>query len=339
MELVGRHYVTAQPIAVRVRGTAIDRVQPPAAHQKFADPELSVDDVSQLSLAVDQFGVTRFCPTLTTNTFDALSRCLATIHRAREDDAAVARRILGIHLEGPFISPEDGPRGDHPRDSVRPPDFGEFQRLQEAAGGLIRLLTLAPELPRATAFIERVVANGVVVAIGHTAADADSIRAAVDAGARLSTHLGNATHPQLRRHPNYIWDQLAEDRLWASIVADGQRLPASVVKSFVRAKTPDRCILVSDMTGEVELPIGAGVAVVMGCAGISLEQAVEMASARPATLLAADDVRLEAGCPADLVQFDLPGDDVPLPHRSLAIRATINAGEAVYGSPVLADVV
>ncbi len=218
------------------------------------------------------------------------------------------------------------------------------------------------------------VATGVVVAIGHTAADTDSLSAAADAGARLSTHLGNGAHAQLRRHPNYIWDQLAEDRLWTSIIADGHHLPASVVKAFVRAKTPDRCLLVSDMSGmagmppgryentsvgDVEVleddrvviagqrrmlagasrPIGVGVANVMRYAGVSLAQAVDMASARPTALLEAEPVRLEPGHPADLVQFDLPGTDSQMPLGQLHVRATINGGEAVYGTPVVTDVV
>jgi N-acetylglucosamine-6-phosphate deacetylase len=393
MELVGRHFATAQPVAVRVRGNIIDRVDLPAAgalpphapwiapgfvdlqingfaRQEFTDPDLSVDVVSQLSRAVDRFGITRYCPTVTTHTYDVLSHALATIHRACETDTAVARRVVGIHLEGPYLSPDDGPRGAHPLQAIRPPDFDEFQRLQAAAGGRVRVLTLAPEYPQAASFIERVVATGVVVAIGHTAADTASLRAAVDAGARLSTHLGNGAHAQLRRHPNYIWDQLAEDRLWTSIIADGHHLPASVVKAFVRAKTPDRCILVSDMSGmagmppgryentsvgDVELledgrvviagqrrmlagasrPIGVGVANVMRYAGVSLAQAVDMASAQPTTLLEAEPVRLEPGRPADLVQFDLPGADGQMPLGNLQIRATINGGEAVYGTPAL----
>src|SRR5206468_8402774 len=105
-------------------------------------------------------------------------------------------------------------------------------------------------------FIERAVASGVVVAIGHTKATGDQIRAAVDAGATLSTHLGNGAHPLIRRHPNYIWEQLAEDRLMASLIVDGHHLPPSVVKSMVRAKTPARCVLVSDITALGGMPPG-----------------------------------------------------------------------------------
>jgi N-acetylglucosamine-6-phosphate deacetylase len=275
-------------------------------------------------------------------------------------------------LEGPYLSGEDGPRGAHSPAAIRPPDYDEFQRLQEAAGGRIRLLTLAPEYPEAPSLIERVVASGVAVAIGHTAADGKAIRAAVDAGARLSTHLGNGAHGQLRRHPNYIWDQLAEDRLWASMIADGYHLPACVVKTFVRAKTPERCILVSAMTGmagmppgryqnsrlgDVEmlkdgrlvvagqrhtpagasLPIGVGVASVMRCAGVTLGQAIAMACTTPAELIGKTPPSLEPGQPADLVQFDLPGIDDFDAGEPLQIRATIKAGDTVYGTPFSGD--
>ena len=365
MRLIGRHYAGGGMISVGTDGDRIARVDSlpqeavPAAvpwiapgfvdlqingfaRREFADADLSAEHVSQLSLGVERFGVTQYCPTLTTHTHEVLRHALSTVQRACEADRQVARCVAGIHLEGPYLSAEDGPRGAHRREAIRPPDLDEFLRLQEAAGGRIRLLTMAPEYAGAAAFIQRLVQSGVVVAIGHTAADASAIQAAVDAGARLSTHLGNGSHGQIRRHPNYIWDQLAEDRLWASLIVDGHHLPGSVVKSFVRAKTPARCILVSDLAGmaglppgrykntglgDVEvldngclmvggqrqllagasLPIGVGVANVMRFAGVTLEQAIAMAATRPAELIGADVVRIEPGAPANLVQFDLPG--------------------------------
>src|SRR5207248_2337185 len=155
-------------------------------------------------------------------------------------DRAVAHAVAGIHLEGPYISAEDGPRGAHARRHVRPPDWDEFRRLQDASGGRVRLLTLAPEHDGAVHFIERLTAAGVVVALGHTAASGERIRDAVRAGARLSTHLGNGSHAVLPRHPNYLWEQLADDGLWASVICDGHHLPPSVVRCVVRVKTPAR---------------------------------------------------------------------------------------------------
>ena len=121
-----------------------------------------------------------------------------------------------------------------------------FERRQEAARGRIVLVTLAPEVEGAIALIEWLVTTGVRVAIGHTAATGDQIAAAVSAGATLSTHLGNGCAADLPRHPNLIWDQLADDRLHASVIVDGHHLPASTVKAMTRAKGPERTILVSD---------------------------------------------------------------------------------------------
>src|SRR5262249_8138444 len=160
--------------------------------------------------------------------------------RALDSDADLAAAVPGLHVEGPYLSPEDGPRGAHPLEHIRPPDWDEFQRFLEAAGGRIRLLTLAPEAEAALPFIERLPAAGIVVAIGHTGADPETIHAAVRAGARLSTHLGNGAHSMIRRHPNYIWEQLACDDLTASVIADGHHLPASVLKCFARVKGAER---------------------------------------------------------------------------------------------------
>src|SRR5262249_12675635 len=147
--------------------------------------------------------------------------CLRTLGAACDTDPELAHATPAFHLEGPYISAEDGPRGAHPSAHVRPPDWEEFCRLQEAAGGRIRLVTLAPEREGALGVIERLVATGVVVALGHTAATGRQIHDAISAGARLSTHLGNGAHAVLPRHPNYIWEQLAADELWASIICDG----------------------------------------------------------------------------------------------------------------------
>ena len=172
-------------------------------------------------------------------------------------------------MEGPYISPEDGARGAHPRAHVVAARREDFERRQEAARGRIVLVTLAPEVEGAIALIEWLVTTGVRVAIGHTSATGDQIAAAVSAGATLSTHLGNGCPSILPRHPNVIWDQLAADGLLASVIVDGHHLPPATVKSIVRAKGVDRMILVTDATaaagsrpgryrlGDVECELGA----------------------------------------------------------------------------------
>lgn len=392
MEIVGRRYDTGEPVRVECAHGKISRLEPlsaaEATHhhlpwlapgfvdvqvngyggQAFNDPQLTPDQVYQVSCAMDGGGVTTYLPTCVTDSYEVLSHALAAYAEACETMPEVAARAPGFHLEGPFISREDGPRGAHPLAHVRPPDWDEFRRLQDAAGGRIRILTMSAEYDESANFIRKATAAGVVVAIGHTAADSDQIRAAVDAGARFSTHLGNGAHGQIRRHPNYIWDQLAEDRLWASLIVDGHHLPPAVVKSMVRAKTPERCLLVSDITamagmppgvyhntgiGDVEvledgklvvagqrqylagaaLPIGVGVANVMRFAGVDLTTAIEMASIRPAELIGQTPVKLEHGAVADLVLFDLPNAHGGGELGQLEVRLTVNKGEVAYNEP------
>src|SRR5262249_51788084 len=136
------------------------------------------------------------------------------------------------------------------------PNWDEFRRWQDAAGGMIKLLTLAPERPGAIKFIEQVVRTGVMVAIGHTAATPAQVRDAVAAGAKLSTHLGNGSHAMLPGHENYLWEQLAADDLWASVISDGHHLPASLVKVIVRVKLPSRTIITCDASSLAGLPPG-----------------------------------------------------------------------------------
>jgi N-acetylglucosamine-6-phosphate deacetylase len=232
------------------------------------DGRLDPGTVGRLARALLPTGVTRFLPTLITASPEALCDALAAIAAAVGADPLVAAMVAGIHVEGPFLSPEDGPRGAHPRTHVRPPDLAEFDAWQRASGGRVRLVTLSPHWPDAPAFVAEATRRGVVVALGHTDATPAQIRAAADAGARLSTHLGNGVAAVLPRHPNAIWAQLADDRLTATFIADGHHLPADTLEVMLRAKGPDRAILVSDAAalagmppGRYEAPIGGQVEV------------------------------------------------------------------------------
>jgi N-acetylglucosamine-6-phosphate deacetylase len=384
MQLAARHYATHSPVAVEIANGRIARLDAVDAakveslpwiapafvdlqvngflEREFGDARLTIDDVEQISRALDAHGCVGYAPTVTTNSFEILHHALSTLRRACDERPEVERRVIGFHLEGPYIAREDGPRGAHPLAHVRPPDWDEFQRLQDAADGRIRILTLSPEYDNAPQFIERATAAGVVIAIGHTAASSAQIKAAVDAGARFSTHLGNGAHGTIRRHPNYIWDQLAEDRLWASLIVDGHHLPPSVVQSFVRAKTPERCLLVSDITGmagmppgdypntslgHVEIlddgrlvvggqqqylagasqPIGLGVVNVMKFAGVDLATAIDMASLRPSELIGQEPHRLEVGAPANFVVFRVAARGTK---DTCQVLATVSGGETVY---------
>ncbi len=209
-------------------------------------PNVTGIDVCKMVRALWQVGTGFLCPTIVTASFESISNSLRGIVEACRANSAVAHSILGIHLEGPYISSVDGPRGAHPIEHIREPNWDEFRRFQDNAEGMIRIVTIAPEKIGAIPFIEKLVAEGIVVAIGHTDASAEEIREAISAGAMLSTHLGNGAHANIRRHPNYIWEQLGSDELWASLIVDGHHLPSTVVKSMIRAKTLDRSILISD---------------------------------------------------------------------------------------------
>jgi N-acetylglucosamine-6-phosphate deacetylase len=216
---------------------------------------VTAEEIAAIPSHLHASGAAMFCPTVTTGSAEQMTRSLKAIAGACRDPK-VAHAIPGIHVEGPYISAEDGPRGAHVLQYVRDPDWDEFQRFQEAAEGRIKILTLAPERAGAIPFISKVAASGVIVSLGHTAAEPMHIDAAVKAGARMSTHLGNGAHARLPRHPNYIWEQLSKDELWMGFIADGHHLPPAVVKCFVRAKGLDRSVLVSDAVALAGLPPG-----------------------------------------------------------------------------------
>ncbi len=213
-------------------------------------------DFERARVAQRTLGVTRFLPTVITGTPAGMGECIRRIVEARASSAELAAAMPLIHLEGPFISPEDGARGAHPLECVRPPDLALFEDLQAQAQGLVRLLTLAPEHEGSLDFIARVTAAGTRVAIGHSLASSERIREAVDAGATLSTHLGNGLPNNLRRHPNPLFDQLAEPRLSASAIFDGHHLPDSVMRVIHRMKAPGHLILTSDAVALAGMPAG-----------------------------------------------------------------------------------
>lgn len=206
----------------------------------FNGPDLTADRVHEALARLRETGVTRCLPTLITSSFDDFAR------NARVLSAAGTPAIAGIHMEGPYLSPEEGARGAHPRCHLAAASIDDFERRQAAAGGRIRLVTLAPEVPGAIAVIEHLAGSGVRVAIGHTAAAPATVADAVSAGATLATHLGNGCAQMLPRHPNVIWEALASDALFASLIVDGHHLPPSTVKAMLRAKGHVRTILITD---------------------------------------------------------------------------------------------
>jgi len=213
----------------------------------FTSAAITPEGILAVTRALREKGTAYFCPTIVTASSEVILHALRTYEAACAQYPEVAQASLGYHLEGPYISSEDGPRGAHPQEYARDPDWEEFQTFQEAANGQISYVTLAPERDGSLPFIEKLAEAGILVALGHTGPSTQQIADAASAGARLCTHLGNGAHAMLPRHPNYLWDMLAEDQLHISLIADGFHLPPQVVKVMIRAKSPARTVLVSDV--------------------------------------------------------------------------------------------
>lgn len=384
MQIVARRYDTLEPVRITTTGDVITLVEslPDDGSTRdlpyvapglfdlqingyggtwFSDDGLRPQQVLDVLVAHFPHGITRMCPTLITAPFEALHAGFSAIRQACDEHAWADRMVAGCHLEGPYLSGEDGPRGAHPKDQIRPADWDEFAKLQEASGGRIRLVTIAPEVEGAVDFIRQARQNEITIAIGHTAANTEQIAAAVDAGASLSTHLGNGAHGVLRRHPNYIWDQLGEPRLAASIITDGYHLPASVVRSIYGVKGAEGTIITCDasglagaepgeydvhgvrvevlldgpivVAGQRQMLAGAGVqtdvcvATAMNMIGCSFKDAFNMAGSNVSSLLGCELIELKESCRADLIVFDWePGE------ATLRLRQTIAGGEVRYSA-------
>jgi N-acetylglucosamine-6-phosphate deacetylase len=206
----------------------------------FNSSGLTEDHVDTALARMRATGVTRCLPTLITSSFDRFAASARVLARMARDE------IVGLHMEGPYISPEDGARGAHPREHVTRASIDDFKRRQDAATGRIFLVTLAPEVDGALPLIEHLVGSGIRVALGHSAATPPQVADALAAGATLATHLGNGCAQMLPRHPNVIWELLAADTVTASFIVDGHHLPPATVKAMLRAKGAQHTVLVTD---------------------------------------------------------------------------------------------
>ncbi len=221
----------------------------------FSSPDLTPEGIQKTSDAMLRLGVVGYCPTVITAPMEVYERNLPMIAKAAESKEGA--QILGIHLEGPFLSPEDGPRGVHPLEHVAEPSREVFDRLSDLAGGKVCLLTVAPDVDGAIDLIEHVSSVGdTVVSLGHHNADAERISAAADAGATACTHIGNGMAEMIHRHDNPLWPMLAEDRLSGMFITDGHHLPDEFMRVALRAKGVDGFIAVSDTTHIAGFPPG-----------------------------------------------------------------------------------
>jgi N-acetylglucosamine-6-phosphate deacetylase len=267
--LSAKHYQTGQPYSFRFeKGRLISKTATPASRTNtanlplfgpgfcdiqvngFAGCDFNHPNTTQQDLLValshlKETGCTVVLPTLITAPLESLEAHFATLASLPER-LSDGTQIPGFHLEGPFISPQDGARGAHPLDAVRPADTSSFRQLQRAARNRIAMVTLAPESHGTIPLIKFLSSKKILSAIGHTMADHDAIQKAMRAGARLSTHLGNGCPGLLDRHRNPVIAQLAEPDLGASFIPDGIHLPPPAFRALWTAKAAAPRILTTD---------------------------------------------------------------------------------------------
>jgi N-acetylglucosamine-6-phosphate deacetylase len=245
----------------------------------FNDAGLTADALDHALAAMLRTGVTACLPTVITAGPDTLAARLQALDRAAATSRLGRLMVPGFHLEGPFLNPAEGYAGCHPPGCMTAPDAGLLGRLVSPLARPVLLLTVAPELPGALGFIAaQVREHRRIVALGHTAATGATIAAACDAGARLSTHLGNALPQMQPKFDNPLMAQLSEERLAASFIADGIHVPPHALAVMIRAKGLTRSILVSDATAAAAAPSGR-----YAFAGMAIERAADGGVRRPGT--------------------------------------------------------
>lgn len=219
----------------------------------FSKPGLTIAEIRRVTRELVQRGTAAYCPTVVTSELPAYEATLPVLAAAM-DEPDLRPHLLGIHLEGPFLSA--GARGAHQEPLLRRPDAALFDHWMKLACGRMVMLTLAPELDGAEALTGHVARQGVVVSLGHHMADREAIERAARAGATCCTHVGNGIANLLPRHPNPIWAQLADDRLTAMLITDGFHLPAEFVRVALRAKGIHNAVVTSDSAPIAGLPPG-----------------------------------------------------------------------------------
>ena len=373
------HFATGDPVRIEIGDGLISSISPAGDFPKsvygifvapglidnqvngyvgvdFSEDSLNLQLMMKAVNAIHRDGVTSFMPTFITNSHENLIRNFKNASATLKNEN-IRNSVAGFHLEGPYISTENGFYGTHPVEFVRKPDWDEFLKYQDAAEGNIILVTVAPEVEGAIEFIEMCSRNKILVSIGHSNASAEKINLAVEKGARLSTHLGNGLANMIDRHRNPLWPQLANELIMPSIIADGHHLLREEVQVFYRIKGPDNIFLTSDVSpligmtpgiynylgSEVvytpdgflrnpkmnclagaSLPIRRGVENMMDFTGCSLSAAINMATKNVSKACNLNDRGyLTPGKRADLILFEFEDN-------KMVIRKTIVKGRIAF---------
>jgi N-acetylglucosamine-6-phosphate deacetylase len=372
----GINYADNQPISVSIKNGKIVKISKKASVSNpkfylapglidlqingfmgvdFSDPNLSPEAIKKATNELRKVGVTTFLPTVITNDQNSLLNSFALLSVIFKD-ADLSKSIPGFHLEGPYISPKQGFRGVHLEKYIRNPAWNELTELQKAAQNGIKLITLAPESEGAISFIETSVKYGIKVALGHHNGSTEQINEAVAAGASLSTHLGNGCANMIDRHKNPLWPQLANDKLSATIIADGFHLNQEELQCFYKMKGQENTILVSDALDLAGMPPGeyirdgkkilltenvakypaenvlAGAASpidlcitnIMKATNCGLKNAINMATKNPAQAMGFDKIgEIKIGKLANLILFSIENEHI-------TIEKTLLEGKVVY---------
>ena len=220
----------------------------------FNDPETTEDEILEAAETLAERGTAGFLATVITNRPQLIEQNIATVANAIKKQGKNGH-ILGIHLEGPFISPEYGYRGAHPEAPIRPPDLQWFQRLRRIAEGNLCIVTLAPEYENAVDFIGAV-AQEVTVSVGHSNCSFKDVQGAVAAGLTMATHVGNGCRQTIDRHNNPIINILACTDLALSFIPDGFHLPEAFIRMLVACRPIEKLIAVSDSVRLAGMPPG-----------------------------------------------------------------------------------
>jgi N-acetylglucosamine-6-phosphate deacetylase len=320
----------------------------------FAGNDVSGGSTAELAAMASRLpstGVTGFCPTIASSGPEQTLRQVERIASLRESAQARSAEVLGIRLEGPFIS--RAKKGAQLESAIRRPNIAELQRL--AARGPIRMLDFAPEEDADGALLRALLEQRIVACIGHTAASYSQAQAAIDAGARHCTHLFNAMPPLEHRAPGAAGALLTDSRATVEVIADGVHVHPAVLRLAVQARGPDAVALVTDAlagagTGEDSFTFGDRQVSVRGGAarladgtlagsvlrmdqavrnmvslvGVSWSDAIRMATLTPARIAREADRKghLRPGADADLVVLDASGE----------VEQTWRAGELVYSA-------
>jgi len=306
--------------------------------------------IKQVATTHSRFGTTAFLPTTMTMTKDKIIKSLKSIHEARLKGTGTAE-ILGIHLEGPYINPEK--KGAQKEEDIKKVSVEEFLEFNQASGNLIRLVTIAPEMPGAIDFIRWLHQQGIIVSVGHSNATYKQVQEGIQAGLSQVTHIFNAMRGLHHREPGVVGAALSSPKLIVEMIADGIHLHPMVLKMLTQIKESEKLVLITDAMratgfkegtydlggqevmvtqGQAKLKNGtlAGSVLTMDKAvknlvtkvGISLLNAVQMASYNPAKCLGIDDKKgsLELYKDADIVILN----------KNLETELTMVAGKVVY---------